>query len=158
MTSRSGRVPEPAAAGMQRYTRQRRAIERVFHDQAAPLTVSEILSAAARQVPTLSPATLYRALHVLTEAGHLERVTLPGEPPRYQWARAGHRHFFHCDACRKVFEVAGCHRPGIDRVPKGFSVREHHVVLYGTCAACTARRPASKSLLKTRKVRPRKRT
>ncbi len=134
-----GKVAGGKAAGMQRATRQRRAIERMFREQSAPITVAEALASAGRLLPGLSQATLYRAVHALMEGGQLERVVLPGEPPRYEWARGGHWHFFHCDQCRKVFEIAGCNKPGIDRVPRGFRVREHHVVLYGACSGCAAK-------------------
>ena len=134
----AGRVPGKVS-GMQRYTRQRRASEDTFQEQSAPITVAETLVAVGRRLPGLSQATLYRAVRALMHEGQLERVVLPGEPPRYQWARGGHRHFFHCDRCRKVFEIAGCDKPGIDRVPRGFRVREHHVVLYGACPGCAAR-------------------
>lgn len=121
---------------MQRNTRQRRAIRAAFETASRPMAVAEIHAAAGRRQPSLSLATLYRALADLVRDGELTRVMLPGQPPRYQRTHHAHRHLFQCDRCRKVYEVEGCPGAVLNRAPKGFAVRAHQVILYGDCAEC----------------------
>jgi Fur family transcriptional regulator, ferric uptake regulator len=127
---------------MQRNTRQRRAICAAFETATRPMSVEEVHATAGRRQPTLSLATLYRALADLVQAGELTRVMLPGQPPRYQRTHDAHRHLFQCDRCRKVYEVEGCPGAVLHRAPKGFAVRAHQVILYGDCADCLSVRPA----------------
>ncbi|TVP75229.1 MAG: transcriptional repressor [Gemmatimonadales bacterium] len=123
---------------MQRDTRQRKAIRRALVDAGHPLSPQELHDAASEDVPGLGIATVYRNLKALGEAGFLETVELPGEPPRYEVAGKGHHHHFHCRSCDRVFEVDGC--PGnLDRItPPGFRLEDHEFVLYGRCESCAA--------------------
>lgn len=121
-----------------RRTRQRDAIALVLAEAARPMSPAEILAAARRRVHSLGQATVYRSIAQLVELGEAVAVVLPGQPPRYELARAAakHHHHFHCDSCDRVFDVHGC-APGLDALaPRGFSVARHDVVLYGTCADC----------------------
>jgi Fur family ferric uptake transcriptional regulator len=120
---------------MQRQTRQKAAIRAVFHAAQRPMSPQEVLDEARRQVPELSPATVYRNLKALADAGELHPVTLPGESPRYELASAArvHHHHFQCRVCDKVFDLHGC---GIDlrgMLPPGFVLQGHEITLYGRC-------------------------
>ena len=64
---------------MERQTRQRAAIDRVFTETARPLDPREVLAAARRYVPRLGIATVYRAIKTLSDEGRVVPVTLPGE-------------------------------------------------------------------------------
>jgi Fur family ferric uptake transcriptional regulator len=60
-----------------------------------------------------------------------------------------HHHHFQCRQCHRVFDVHGC--PGnFNRLaPKGFTVEDHDLTLYGRCTHCAPaarvvrRKPAS---------------
>ncbi|MFO0875148.1 MAG: transcriptional repressor [Phycisphaerales bacterium] len=134
---RSART-SPASAPPPRRTRQRDAILAALDDAARPLSPGEILAAARRAVRSLGQATVYRAIGELVAHGDAVAVELPGQPPRYELARAAarHHHHFHCDACGKVFDVAGCPRGIEELVPRHFVVARHEIVLYGRCATC----------------------
>lgn len=121
---------------MQRETRQRRAIRRVLLEADRPLGPGEVLASARRHCPGLGTATVYRALRALLTDGWLAPVALPGEAPRYELAGKRHHHHFHCRACGRVFELAGCPADLGRLTPTGFQLEAHDLVLYGRCAGC----------------------
>jgi Fur family transcriptional regulator, ferric uptake regulator len=123
---------------MQRETRQRKAIRRVFKEAGHPLSPRELHDAAQAYVEGLGIATVYRNIRALEEAGWLEPVELPGEPARYEVAGKGHHHHFHCRECDKVYEVEGCPGNLKEVTPEGFQLERHEFVLYGLCEACLA--------------------
>ncbi|MDX2017725.1 MAG: transcriptional repressor [Planctomycetota bacterium] len=127
---------------MDRHTSQRIAIEASLKSSQRPLSPAEILDAAKPIAPTINLATVYRTLKRLTESGLIRAVDLPGEPSRYELAGLPHHHHFKCDECDRVFDVPGKCPSGLnDGLPSGFRVRDHEVVLVGTCADC-GRAPA----------------
>jgi Fur family ferric uptake transcriptional regulator len=121
---------------MERQTRQRTAIQRVFREARHPLDPQQVLAAARRFVPGMGIATVYRTINALVDDHQLVPVTLPGESPRYEPAGRGHHHHFQCRTCSRVFEIDGC--PGkFDRfAPRGFELDGHELILYGRCEAC----------------------
>ena len=122
----------------QRATRQRRAIRRAFERAARPLFPEQVLAAARADVASLGIATVYRNIKALLAEGWLAAIDLPGSATVYERSGKRHHHHFHCDRCRRVFELRGC-LPRIDRLAgSGFAVTRHELVLYGVCAACKA--------------------
>jgi len=128
--------------GMPRHSPQRDAIRKVFEDAGRPLGAREVRSAAAKQAPGLGIATVYRALKLLLEEGWLQSVDIPGEAPRYEPAGKAHHDHFQCRKCERVFEVEDC-PVRLPRLPRGFLVDGHQVVLAGFCADCAKRLRAS---------------
>ena len=122
---------------MDRNTRQRQAIRRIFEEVDRPLSPQEVLPAAQSYVPGLGIATVYRNLKALVTDGWLESVALPGEPPRYEVAGKRHHHHFRCRTCDRVFEIDGCSTNLAQLTPRGFRLEGHDVVLYGLCTACS---------------------
>jgi Fur family ferric uptake transcriptional regulator len=125
---------------MIRNTKQRDAIRRVIEDAKRPLGAAEVLSLAARHVPWLGVATVYRTLSAFLAEGLAVPVPIPGEQPRYESRQAAlrHHHHFHCGGCGRVFDVPGCVQ-GLDRLaPAGFTVSGHDLLLHGQCSACTS--------------------
>lgn len=123
---------------MERRTRQRDAIRRVFEEAGRPLGPSEVLDAGRAHVRGLGIATVYRTIASLVEAQWLTPVELPGEPPRYEVAGQAHHHHFRCRACTRVFEIHGCPGSLEQLMPAGFRLERHEVVLYGVCESCVA--------------------
>lgn len=125
---------------MNRKTKQHEAIRRTIAEAGRPLSSTEILEGAQREVPGLGLATVYRALKRLVEEGLAATVALPGEPPRYESGAAAstHHHHFHCQGCGRVYDVAGCPGDMARITPPGFELNGHELVLYGRCADCSA--------------------
>lgn len=121
---------------MERHTRQRAAIDRVFMETHRPLDPREVLAAARVYVPRMGIATVYRALKTLIDEGRVAVVTLPAEHLRYEAAGRKHHHHFQCRHCQKVFELEGCPGNFAPLTPRGFRLEDHELVLYGRCDAC----------------------
>ncbi len=121
---------------MRRDTPQRRAIRHALREAGRPLTPEEVLETGRRRVASLGIATVYRNLKALQREGFAEPVELPGEPVRYEVAGKPHHHHFLCRSCAQAFEVDGCPGAVEPLLPDGFTLEDHDVVLYGTCADC----------------------
>ncbi|WP_119290567.1 Fur family transcriptional regulator [Azohydromonas sediminis] len=121
---------------MERNTRQRQAIAEAIVTAGRPLLPQEILERARAAVPSLSLATVYRNLKQLVEDGELRSVALPGDVARYEPAGSAHHHHFQCRQCERVYDVPGCPDHLGAMVPRGFTVEDHEITLYGRCADC----------------------
>ena len=126
---------------MERNTRQRTAIREAIAQAARPLLPQEVLDAAQAGAPGLSIATVYRNLRTLVDDGALRLVVLPGENARYELADIGHHHHFQCRQCQRVFEVDACPGDLAALAPKGFTVDDHDLTLYGRCSDCAGGKP-----------------
>jgi len=131
--------------GVDRSTKQKRAIEAVLRNHTNPLSPVEILEFALKDVPSLGIATVYRSLKALSKEGQVVSVEIPGEPPRYERADKGHHHHFLCRTCGEVFDLATC-LDGIKKMaPPKFRVEDHEIILYGACENCAAKvKPAKR--------------
>jgi len=130
-------VMPPSDPSQNRNTRQRRAIREAFALADRPLNPNEVLELAGTDQQGVGIATVYRNIKALVEEGWLTTVELPGESARYELAGKAHHHHFHCKACGKVFELAGCLTGFKTLAPPGFQVTGHEVLLYGTCQTCS---------------------
>lgn len=130
-------------AHMRRSTRQRDAIRSVIESATRPLSAEEILVFTREEVPGIGIATIYRNLKLLLSEGGLKTIALPGDNPRYELMALTHHHHFQCRACERVFDIPKCPGPLRHLAPRGFTVDEHEVILYGRCRDC--RTPRSKA-------------
>jgi Fur family ferric uptake transcriptional regulator len=124
---------------MERMTRQRAAICLAIQAAKRPLSPREVLEQARPAVRAIGLATVYRNLKLLVAEGALKVIELPGESPRYESAPSAHHHHFQCTSCRRIYDVPGC--PGNLRrlAPRGFTVEDHDLTLYGRCSDCGKR-------------------
>lgn len=121
-----------------RDTAQQRAIREALERAARPLSMAEIHQFAAQTVPTLSLRTAYRVVQRLLDDNDVAAVPVPGQPDRYEPAAVArkHHHHFRCEACDRVFDIAGC-PGGLKRMlPDGFQLAGHELALWGRCADC----------------------
>ncbi|MCE9613460.1 MAG: transcriptional repressor [Lentisphaerae bacterium] len=121
---------------MERQTAQRESIRGVFQRINRPLSPREVLLQARRSAPQLGLATVYRTIKAFQQAGWLHAVAVPGQPPRYEWADATHHHYFHCDACDRVFKLDGCAENLEALAPRGYKIEAHEIMLIGKCPNC----------------------
>jgi Fur family ferric uptake transcriptional regulator len=121
-----------------RDTKQKRAIWSIVEAAGRPLSPSEVHTQVVRCLPRVSLSTVYRSLKALQDERRVVAVSLPGEPDRYETKIIAdhHHHHFYCDECGKVFDVPGCGLQIDRRLPKGFELTRHEVVLYGSCSEC----------------------
>lgn len=100
------------------------------------MTPNEVLEKAARLVPGLGIATVYRCLRDLAQEGEVVTVEIPGMPPRYEMAHHGHHHHFQCRSCDRLFDIPGCPSDLANLAPPGFELDDHSVTLFGRCQTC----------------------
>ena len=125
-----------------RYTATRQAIVAALRDVLGPVTLPELVDAAA--LPTSSA---YRNLAQLEEAGVVHRIVTTGDHARYELAEslAGHHHHLVCDTCGDVRDVTL--DDALERRlhtafesladADGFTLHNHTIDLHGTCTNCT---------------------
>jgi Fur family ferric uptake transcriptional regulator len=118
-----------------RNTKQKQVVTQVIRSAECPLTVHEVLARGQKLLPSLSLATVYREINRLCAAHELQTVTIPGDPPRYEFDKH-HHHHFKCTECDKVYELEGCLKELKSLVPAGFRPLAHDLTFYGLCKAC----------------------
>ena len=130
------------AALDQRYTSSRRALVDAMAGAGRPMTMPEILEAAAG-VPQSSA---YRNLTVLCEAGVARRLAGADDLGRFELAEdlSHHHHHLVCSSCGLVADVpTSAHlEKALDEAARlaaeetGFEVTDHRIDLEGICPSC----------------------
>jgi Fur family ferric uptake transcriptional regulator len=127
----------------ERATRQKRAIRHAFESEGRPLSTTEAFEAAQRDIDGIGIATVYRSIRTLLDDGWLTPIEVPGKGVLYELAGKAHHHHFSCATCHRVFELDGCDANVTVALPRGFTATGHDVTIFGRCARCSARRPAT---------------
>ena len=120
-------------------TPQRMAIFSILADADQHLTVDDIYKKASVEYPMLSPATVYRNMEQMVEAGLLTHLDLGGPSTRYDTNLEEHHHFV-CDKCGKVMDVY-FRELGYELDPEKSSlddvrVDSRRLYLHGVCGEC----------------------
>ena len=85
-------------------TPQRMVIFHILSEDDRHMTADEIYQKARAEYPMLSPATVYRNMEQLVEAGLLTHLDLGGPSTRYDTNLDEHHHFV-CEKCGKITDV-----------------------------------------------------
>ena len=121
-------------------TPQRKVIFDILAESNRHLTVDDIYQKARTVYPMLSPATVYRNVEQMVDAGLLTHLELSGASMRYDTNLDEHHHFV-CDKCGKVFDLylkdfsyeVDSEKSHIDDV----RVDSKQLYLHGTCGECS---------------------
>ncbi len=122
---------------MQRNTRQRSIILKVFETENRPLTPQEVLSLSQSELSSLSIATIYRALKEFITEELIQPVEISCIGTLYEPFRRDHHHHFHCRDCNRVYEVNECHMDLRQFSLPGCIVESHETTFHGVCAECS---------------------
>ncbi len=101
-------------------------------------TSSEVYDVVARKHPSISRATVYRNLDVLTGKGQVSRVDILHGAARYDANTMPHYHA-KCRQCERVFDVDLPYQAGLEaevEKPRGFVIEGHQIVFQGVCPGC----------------------
>lgn len=124
-----------------RVTPQRRAIIEVLLDSDAHPTAEQVLKRARRELPSISPATVYNTLHELVEMGFLLELDLGVglAERRYEVADAEHDHLV-CLECGRMENVPLCSEvlPLPEEHTHGFEIVDRRVTYLGYCPDCAS--------------------
>jgi Fur family ferric uptake transcriptional regulator len=137
-SSAAGSLDKPLGNGSaERNTRQRRIVRDVFAASTRPLSPEEVLVAATRDGSGVSLSTVYRSIRLLVDDGWLAVVVVPGNNALYEVAGKAHHHHFVCSLCRRVYELDGCPRIEMLKLPRGFRATSHDITVTGVCCNCS---------------------
>ena len=87
-------------------------------------------------------ATVFRTINVLQEMGLLNRLHVGEECHRYTLCDGHHHHHLVCTGCGQVYPFETCtvdSQAGEIAKQFGFTIKGHHLDVYGQCQACEAR-------------------
>ena len=121
-----------------RLTRPRRAIiEAVFSTQQH-FTAEELLAWAQRRDKSVSRATVYRTLPLLTESGLVREMDFGGDHKFYDpnYAESPHHNHIICQDCGKIVEFESQEIEQLENEISrrlGFSVQAHRLQITATC-------------------------
>jgi Fur family transcriptional regulator, ferric uptake regulator len=105
------------------------------------LTADEVVAGIRDEDRAAGPASVYRALNLLSDLGLLHRAAIGDGPVRYDLVHpdSGHHHHVVCErcGCTVTFEDPRL-EAAIDAVSSrvGYVVDSHDVTLRGACADC----------------------
>lgn len=102
-------------------------------------TSAEVYECVREHHPSISRATVYRNLAVLSESGEIKRVKVPGGADHYDYREDAHFHGV-CRECGAVCDIDfSADADMLSQVDAhGFKVEECSVVFTGLCPACAA--------------------
>jgi Fur family ferric uptake transcriptional regulator len=121
---------------------QREVILDAFLKAGHHVSVEDLLRLVHRRHPEIGRTTIYRTMHLFTEAGLASELLFGGEA-RFEpiWKREHHDHFV-CRACGEILEFSS---PEIERLQQqiaggiGFRIEGHRHHVFGLCRKCAAR-------------------
>ncbi|HEX2036141.1 MAG TPA: transcriptional repressor [Chloroflexota bacterium] len=123
------------------------------------LDAAAVAAAVQERLGQQSIQAIYNNLHLLTDAGMLRRIELPGHPAQYELRVGDNHHHLVCRRCGAIADVdcavgdTPCLTAADD---SGYEIDEAEVIYWGRCPACVAATAVSSGELKrTRSVRHR---
>ena len=102
-------------------------------------TAQELHQRLARRGRRIGLATVYRALHAMSEAGVVDALPHGPSETCYRLCGEGHHHHLVCSRCHRVVELEGCPAQAwVERAASshGFALTGHRLEAVGLCAAC----------------------
>ncbi|MGH2536166.1 MAG: Fur family transcriptional regulator [Candidatus Promineifilaceae bacterium] len=128
-----------------RVTPQRKLILDAVCGHGGHVTAEEVLAAAQAAAPNLNPATVYRALHFLTEQEILTASRSAAGRESYELAGPEPHHHLVCRSCGRWLEIPQSdlrHFRGQIAAGYDFEIEMRHITFFGRCARCRLGRAA----------------
>ena len=96
-------------------------------------TADTIFNALYPSIPTLSKATVYNTLNLLTEQGVIQMITIDEKNARFDAREAPHLHF-RCNSCGEIFDFE---LPPLQmEALKDYDITDVQVYCKGECPTC----------------------
>lgn len=126
-----------------KYTSQRKTILEESLNASGHFTADDLLDIAKERDKSISKATLYRTLSLLTEAQILEEHDFGNGRKSYEplLGQSHHDHLI-CLECKKIFEFENDEIEQIqerEAAKIGFQILHHSHKLFGRCSACSGK-------------------
>ncbi len=127
-----------------RNTKQKNLIYQTVVDLKGHVSADDVYMVISKNYPSISKATVYRNLNVLSEEGKIRRI----EPyshlseQRFDYLLTPHSHAI-CSKCGKMIDVYVDGEELIDKnaksVEEGFELTSHELIFEGICKECRAK-------------------
>ncbi len=104
-------------------------------------TADEVYGEIKKTHPTISRATVYRNLNLLSELGEIRRLEIPGSADRFDHIIRNHCHV-KCEICNRVFDVDMDFVNGLEsgiRDTRGFDFTGYDIIFHGVCPECKSK-------------------
>jgi Fur family transcriptional regulator, peroxide stress response regulator len=111
-SSRSEELHSALARAGLRYTRQREAVFTYLRSTDAHPTADQVFAAVRQQIPSVSLATVYKALEALVEAGLSTKLCDSTGPARFD-GRCDRHYHLHCQRTGQVRDLETPYDPGL---------------------------------------------
>jgi len=98
-------------------------------------TVETIFSALAPEIPSLSKATIYNALHTFIETGLVRELDIDTDAQHYDVILEDHGHF-KCQSCGNIFNFEINFDQFIIDGLQAFQIEKKDVYFSGLCPGC----------------------
>ena len=130
-----------------KWTRQRDVVLRSFVAAEHHITVDELANLARETYPALGTATVYRTMRLLVDANVALEHRFGDGQGRYEVAvsRDHHDHLI-CENCGLIIEFDDDRIEALqveNAQAHGFLPKNHRLEIYGLCADCRKKAPAS---------------
>ena len=118
------------------YSKQKEKIYQVVCNNPIHMTAEQVLTKVNELDTNASQATIYRNLTKLVDDGMLRKITIAGEPDRFDGNVNIHGHFY-CINCKKVydFEINNAIIKQIQSSTK-HKIMDSDLIFYGICMDC----------------------
>lgn len=121
-----------------RNTIQRSLVLEAVNKLKCHATADEVYSEIIKEHPTISKATVYRNLNLLSEMGEIRRLEVPGNADRFDHISSDHCHV-KCEGCGRIFDVDMDFVSGLESGIKdahGFDFSGYDIIFHGLCPEC----------------------
>lgn len=122
--------------GPTRNTVQRDIILKTVNSMHNHPTAEDVYNAVICVDPHISKGTVYRNLALLSAAGQIRKIAMPGtDPDRYDFNLSQHYHAV-CRKCGRIIDVYGRGGKPDVQFSEDFMIEDIDLVFSGLCANC----------------------
>ena len=121
-----------------RNTVQRALVLETVKELRRHATADEVYDTINKKHPDISRGTVYRNLNLLSDAGEIRKVEMPGGAALYDHLRQEHYHA-KCAKCGRVFDVEMEFISDLEKNiinAHGFEYTGHDIIFKGICLEC----------------------
>lgn len=127
----------------QRNTRQKQLLLSILREADRPMSINELYTKLAAQMPRIAKSTIYRNIDSLLAQNLIDKYHLNNNEIFYKIKADSHehKHYLICDNCKKTFDLPSCPIQELENAmeEEGFVIREHQIQLNGLCKNCAGK-------------------
>ncbi len=116
-------------------TQQRRIIFDVIQNSMRHMTAEQIYLEAKQILPTIAMGTVYRNLGLMSDAGEILRIEMPGQPDHFDKTVFPHHHCL-CSSCGEVYDIPVPDLTEVLEQSVGMPVESYDLTVRILCNTC----------------------